>query len=256
MGIESATGLADDITIWDAPQPLSDKLMEYANEKMSEALDAYPDAVEKVHAFKEAISSFLVNIKEFEIQTQQLLQTKGFNHEEVKKTLGEKVDTILEQLAEEFKTPLPENQDERYEQREEIVDWTLDKLETALVDVYRAYGVSELDTRAKFQGAKENIKSIVMIIGQLFPFSFQIKLIDVTILGNVAEAHPELVEILIISGVCLLLPEAWIARPLMKAFGFVADVAVGSSIIRWFAWLFRPILRLLGWGELGPIKGN
>ncbi|KAF9529428.1 hypothetical protein CPB83DRAFT_765014 [Crepidotus variabilis] len=243
MGIESATGLADDITIWDAPQPLSDKLMEYANEKMSEALDAYPDAVEKVHAFKEAISSFLVNIKEFEIQTQQLLQTKGFNHEEVKKTLGEKVDNILEQLTEEFKTPLPENQDERYEQREEIVDWTLDKLETALVDVYRAYGVSELDTRAKFQGAKENIKSIVMII------------------GNVAEAHPELVEILIISGVCLLLPEAWIARPLMKAFGFVADVAVGSRSVAawtqrtfyrvaigkgsWFAWLQKAAMKIV-----------
>lgn len=38
--------------------------------------------------------------------------------------------------------------------------------------------------------------------------------------GNIADKHPQLVETLLFTAVIMFVPQGWILRPLLRAFGF------------------------------------
>ncbi|RDB25051.1 hypothetical protein Hypma_007814 [Hypsizygus marmoreus] len=84
-------------------------------------------------------------------------------------------------------------------------------VETAFVKILAVEGISERDARAKFGEIEPHVKNVLLVTGQL------------------VDNHPILVKTLVFSGAALLIPEAWLLRPILALFGFGPSGPVKGS---------------------------
>ena len=101
----------------------------------------------------------------FRIETQDTFLITGFNETEFMERLHLKVEPFFEDLKKEFQEPLPDDETEGSKQRRVVVERALDKLEGALVEVYRQYGVPDTDVRDKFARIRPHILHVVLVTG-------------------------------------------------------------------------------------------
>lgn len=103
-----------------------------------------------------------------------------------------------------------------HEQRTSDVSRVLQLLEDQLVIVLGPHlTMSEAELKKRFDPTREVIQTVVVAT------------------GDIAELHPEAVEMLIFSGIALLLPEDLIVRGILKLVGFGPGGPAKGSIAAW-----------------------
>ncbi|KAJ3504619.1 hypothetical protein NLJ89_g7844 [Agrocybe chaxingu] len=163
----------------------------------------------KIQDFKVSVERLVNSTNVFD-QARDVFAITGFDMGEFTEKFSLEIERELEKLKIELQEPLPEDETECSRKREVAVTAVLDHIEGALVRVHRMYNVPELEVRASYDKVKPHIKHVVLVV------------------GNVADKHPILVELLIFTAITAICPEGWI---------------------------LRPALRLLGFGPTGPVKG-
>ena len=77
--------------------------------------------------------------------------------------LSNELQSIMDQFQEDFPAPsTASNHDERVQ----LIETFMDRIENGLVDVMGRYGVSEEDTRDNFAGIKSGIKTALVLLGK------------------------------------------------------------------------------------------
>jgi len=185
---------------WRSAREMGEKAVAYANKELKEAENTYKNVAKEVREFQ----SSMIRLNEMaqEFRAKEGFFIPNFDVEEFTQKLHTEIEVILEELKAEFCEPLPEDQTERYIQREKAVNRALDKTEGALVKVYKMFGVREFEVREKFNHLRPHIKHVVLVT------------------ANLIDNHPELVTTLLVTGVILIIPESWFLRPLLRSFGF------------------------------------
>jgi len=91
----------------------------------------YAEVASKIDEFTHAIS---VVIQELVSQV-KALKARGISVEEFSEKFGQETNLIFMEFKEKFGEEWPEDRTERYKELERAIDWTLDKVEEALVTV-------------------------------------------------------------------------------------------------------------------------
>ena len=190
-----------------------------ANSALKDMAEEYNDVSDKVQHFQEKLNKIVEHAAELK---QQLLDS-NIDLVVLHDYMTQEAAKVVENLQKEFDTPLPDEMDERTHHREEMISKGIDGLEVAFVDVCVQSGrMSEEDARRAFGPIKVTIHDWLLIAG-MFQVCRHIRgNTDKTNRreGNIVDKHPVLVETIIISAVCLLIPEGAFLRPILSAFGF------------------------------------
>ncbi|CAA7259092.1 unnamed protein product [Cyclocybe aegerita] len=214
---------------WSEAKKLGNRATEYAQNALKAAADEYPDVSANIQDFKVSVER-LVNSTEVFDQPRDVFAITGFDMGEFTEKFSLEIERELEKLKKELQEPLPEDATERSRKREAAVSVVLDHIEGVLVRVYRMYNVPELEVRAKFGEVRPHIKHVVLVV------------------GNVADKHPMLVELLIFSAITVVFPEGWILRPALRLLGFGSAGPVGGSAAAWAQrFFFRRAIPAKSW---------
>ncbi|KAF8517713.1 hypothetical protein BU17DRAFT_66783 [Hysterangium stoloniferum] len=180
----------------------------YVVDRLEELANTITSTAGSIHQFRNSMTSLLSTVQNFQEDIQSKMEAEGHALEVLLEKLEIQFTDILEELQSEFSVPLPEDQDLRQKERAKFVHQALLKVENVVVNVVEELGMSGVDTRNSFRNLSPHIEQFLMVSGSLI------------------DKHPELVELLIFSGITLLLPEGWFLRPLLRVFGF-------SSLAAW-----------------------
>jgi len=126
--------------------------------------------------------------------------------------LGEELQVLLNKLQEAFPPP---DHAPHHEERKATVHKVLEDVEQALVKMAVKYQVPEDTIRSHFDNVKIHLEDAIVTIGDL------------------VEEHPYITEALLVYGVSIMLPEAWLARRLLGLFGFGAEGPIKGSAAAW-----------------------
>ncbi|KAH6913953.1 hypothetical protein BKA70DRAFT_1259961 [Coprinopsis sp. MPI-PUGE-AT-0042] len=237
--------------LWETVLRQSAKAQAYANSVLKETGSTYRDVASKVDEFKSSMDGLIADSKEFRAQ----LESSNISFDDLSKELSQVLEGVSQSILDEFKEPLPENQDERYMHREEMITFALDKIEAAFEEVCVALGMEKVKAHAMFERIRPKLHHIISVT------------------GNIIDRHPVLLETIIFTGVFLLIPEAWLLRPLFRVFGFGPGGPMKGSVAAWlqrrfwggfvaesswFAFLQRAGMKGVGWGwkVIGGIIGG
>ncbi|KAF9224495.1 hypothetical protein BS17DRAFT_703131, partial [Gyrodon lividus] len=175
------------------------------------------------------------------------------------------LEVVLAKVVEELKKEFPQpDRAPTHDERVPMVSHTLDKIEAGLLNLFREHAIDEALLSEYLGDIRPHLLTLVVTIGDL------------------AELHPKLFNMLIFSVTSLLIPQEWVLQPLLGIFGFGskgpiqgesgtaaasmqklffgATVPAGS----WFSYLQSVamggtqdvLLRLLGGIDVGAIVGN
>ena len=150
---------------WRSAKELGAKATEYANKELEDAIDKFQDTAKLVEEFKFSIVDLTASAANFRFETQDTFLITGFNETEFMERLHLKIEPFFEDLKKEFQESLPDDETEGSKQRRVVVEKALDKLEGALVEVYRQYGVPDTDVRDKFARIRPHILHVVLVTG-------------------------------------------------------------------------------------------
>ncbi|KAH6919257.1 hypothetical protein BKA70DRAFT_1177018 [Coprinopsis sp. MPI-PUGE-AT-0042] len=197
--------------LWEAILAQSANAQAYANSVLKETGSTYRDVASKVDEFKSSMSGLIADSKEFKAQ----LETSNISFEDLSKELSQALEGVSQAVLDEFKEPLPEDQDERYTYREKMIEFALDKIQAAFEEVCAALGMEKVKAYAMFKRIRPKLHHILSVT------------------GNIIDRHPILLDTLIFAGTFLLIPEAWLLRPLFRVFGFGPAGPIGGSVAAW-----------------------
>ncbi|KAF8519084.1 hypothetical protein JB92DRAFT_2900827 [Gautieria morchelliformis] len=198
---------------WNEATKLGNNLKRYTDEQLENASATYTSAKEKIEEFKVAMAKVVSSTREFGDR----LGRDGLDFEELFAT---ELNAILDELKTEFSHPLPGDETPRQAQRDKVISSALSKVENVIVNTTGLWGVPEETSRLHFQEFEPHVKNVLFVSGQLI------------------DEHPVLMEIILFTGATLLIPEAWLLRPLLRLFGFGPSGPVKGSAA---AWLQREI---------------
>ncbi|KAH6883800.1 hypothetical protein BKA70DRAFT_1341532, partial [Coprinopsis sp. MPI-PUGE-AT-0042] len=122
--------------LWEVGLRQSAKAQAYANNVLKETRSTYRDVASKVDEFKSSMDGLIADSKEFRAQ----LETSNISFGDLSKKLSHALDGVSQAILDEFKEPLPENQDERYMHREAMITFALNKIEAA-------FGITKIERR-------------------------------------------------------------------------------------------------------------
>lgn len=202
---------------WKEAEKLGQKAMDYVDNNLTASALQFPSVADRIAEFKVSVQDLVKNAEALR-PTQGALVARtntNINYDEFFQRFSGKIDTILEDLKAEFSERLPEDRSERYKAREVAVDRALEKLENAFVEVYGHWHVPEAEAREKFSHVKPQIRRVVLLVGDL------------------ADRHPVLVEVLLVTAAIMIIPEGIILRPLLRVFGFGPGGVVKGSGAAW-----------------------
>ncbi|KAH6890948.1 hypothetical protein BKA70DRAFT_1572162 [Coprinopsis sp. MPI-PUGE-AT-0042] len=197
--------------LWEVGLRQSAKAQAYANNVLKETRSTYRDVASKVDEFKSSMDGLIADSKQFRAQ----LETSNISFGDLSKKLSHALDGVSQAILGEFKEPLPENQDERYMHREVMITFALNKIEAAFGEVCAALGMEKEKAHAMFERIRPKLHHIISVT------------------GSIIDRHPVLLENIIYTGVFLLIPEAWLLRPLFGVFGFGPRDPVKGSTAAW-----------------------
>ncbi|KAJ2928287.1 hypothetical protein H1R20_g8799, partial [Candolleomyces eurysporus] len=183
-----------------------------ADSALKDIAEEYKDIADKVQHFQEEFNK----IVEHATELRQRLSESNIDLVVVHDYMTQEAGNVAENLRKEFNKPLPDEMDERALYRNEMISKGLDALEIVFVDVCVKSGrMSEEDARQNFDPIKKATQDGLLIA------------------GNIVDRHPELVATIIITAVCLMIPEYFILRPILSLFGFGPTGPIKGSLAAW-----------------------
>lgn len=204
---------------WDAAKQLSEKVRIYTETKLNEAAANVPLAAEKIKQFKETMSQVVVASNNLREDIEAAAAKQGLTLDGISDALSEKLHLVFLKLQEEFPGDLPEDLEKRHVDRANVVKWVMDEVESVLVDIIGATP----ECHIKIHEIRIKVEEVILIAGTHFPLDMyepQSTLTLLFILGDIADQHPILTEMIIFSGAALLIPSSLVLRPLLGLFGF------------------------------------
>ena len=156
-----------DFDFWKEAEKLGKKAIDYADISLTASALQFPSAADKIAEFKASVQDLVKSAEVLAPQGSLVARTDiNINPDEFIRRLSDKIDIILEELKAEFSEPLPEDKSEGYRKREEVVEWALDKLEGAFVEVYGHWHVPEAEAKERFSHVKAPIRRVVLLVGE------------------------------------------------------------------------------------------
>jgi hypothetical protein len=143
------------------------KAKAFAENVLAETGRAYQDVAVKVVEFKSSMNELVAESKEFRAQ----LVVSQVSLDDLSHELTKALEQVGQDILEEFKEPLPEDQDERYARREATVSFALDKIQVAFIEVCVTLGMQNDEAQAMFERIRPKLHHVVSITGILDSFS-------------------------------------------------------------------------------------
>ncbi|RXW22006.1 hypothetical protein EST38_g3841 [Candolleomyces aberdarensis] len=197
---------------WGIISSAQEKGKAMADSALKEIAEEYKDVADKVQLFQEEFNKIVEHATELREQ----LSESNIDLAVVHDYMTQEAAKVAENLQKEFNKPLPDEMDERARYRNEMISKGLEGLETAFVDVCVKSGrMSEEDARRIFEPIKKAIQDGLLVA------------------GNIVDKHPKLVQTIIITAVCLMIPESFILRPILSLFGFGPTGPIKGSLAAW-----------------------
>ncbi|KAF8213972.1 hypothetical protein K438DRAFT_1802660 [Mycena galopus ATCC 62051] len=175
-----------------------------AREKIGALRERMNTVVQAARALHDDIQATMLEKRQIDSDTNDATESAGDFSGDLERAFG----TVLDEMQVIF--PAPEEALVHGE-RQKVVAATLDKVGTALVTVCVKYKMDEERVRSLWEVIREAIEKLIVL------------------LGDVAEQHPLLIEVLL----------------------FAFMLLVSDQI-----WFLRRLLRILGFGQAGPMKGT
>lgn len=160
----------------------SAKAQAYADSVLKETGSTYRDVASKIDEFKLNMDGLIADSKEFRAQ----LETSNISFDDLSKELSQMLEGVGQAILDEFKDPLPEDQDERYKHREEIIAFALGKIEAAFEEVCAALGMEKEKTHAMFERIRPKLHHIISVTGEC---SLTLETYGTLIRSNLREHH-------------------------------------------------------------------
>jgi hypothetical protein len=148
--------------LWDTVLRQSAKAQAYADSVLKETGSKYRDVASKVDEFKLNIDGLIADSKEFKTQ----LESSNISFDDLSEQLSHLLEGVGQTILDEFKEPLPEDQDERYKHREAIIIFALDKIEAAFEEVCVALGMDKDKAHAVFERIRPKLHHIISVTGK------------------------------------------------------------------------------------------
>lgn len=216
-----------DIDFWERAAQLGDLARKYAESHISQVQSTYPH--EGVGTIKDAISQMVscatgfkaLIIKQTSLRTARDTSNSETVSDDVSSEalvddIVDKVDKILAELLEELSVAFPPPDHAAHHAEREIqVSKILGKAEDAITRICVEASLPEEEVREQLKLLHLHIVTVVVTI------------------GDIAEQHPDLVEILLITAVFMIIPEGWILRPVARLFGIGPYGPVKGSTAAW-----------------------
>ncbi|TFK20787.1 hypothetical protein FA15DRAFT_673189 [Coprinopsis marcescibilis] len=220
----------------------------FTDKLLSDSRKRFTDVAADIDDFKDTMNRLVSLANEIGTEFHDSLETHHLTKEDLHNILSAELGKVVQTLNEEFQEPLPENRDERYQERERRLNRGIDAVEIAFVKMCAAFKMPEAEARAKFSEFQPELYHVLIIT------------------GNIIDRHPVIIETILFSAAVLLVPESWILRPILSAFGFGPTGPVKGSVAAWmqrvfwggyvkrgswFALLQRAGMKLPGLGKIG-----
>jgi len=163
---------------WKEAEKLKNRLPTFADKQLlEEARRLGKEVQDSVEATKLIIRDIIKNSEKLVVENEKdegnkaralndkvnFLGLKEFNSTEFAEDLSTRVDLILDGLKDELKVPPLENQTERYKRRNEMATMILVKVEDAMVEAYKPFGVHEPEARERFRHVKPHILLVLTV---------------------------------------------------------------------------------------------
>lgn len=157
---------------WEEARKVEDKAIRYANEQIEVIANHNTSMTEDIHDFKAAWTQVVKTVGELRpgMNTDsQLVEIHRLEDEEFAVFFSKNMEKVLKGLQAELEEPLPENQSERYKQREVVINLALNMTEGVLVEAYNILDVPEEEVREKFGHVKPHIRQSILVMGKHLP---------------------------------------------------------------------------------------
>jgi len=198
---------------WEKAKSLGDRVQRYTRDTLHNATTAYPAVAEQINKSKAIAQDVVEAVVQFRnVAVDQMHTTSSLDIDSISDELGRSFDTIIKLLQEEFPSP---DQAPNHEERALIVSKVLTDVEEKTVEVLLRHDVNEAHTRSMFNKLRPIIQNLVVLI------------------GDIIEQYPTLLEMLLFSISILVVPEAWILRPVLSLFGFGPYGPIKGSAAAW-----------------------
>ncbi|EPT02006.1 hypothetical protein FOMPIDRAFT_1144306 [Fomitopsis schrenkii] len=195
---------------WGRAISLGQKLSDYATKLVEDtAKDVEPTIRVKMN---HVVTTMHVIVSDTEDLKNSIAQAHGASLDDIKNGIEKIFDDLMEELKKQFP---PTDQAPNHAQRRGNVSLVLHRVEDAFVKLCVQHGMSEDQLRVHLDPIMRHVETIVVTLGDL------------------AEQHPVLFEVLVISGIMLVVPESWFLRPLFRMFGMAPEGPVAGSAVAW-----------------------
>lgn len=206
-------------SFWDKIKELGPNIKEYADELFHHAAELYPS--DKLTEFRESMINVTATATVLHKVCSGAAEDSGVSFQSIIEEHGDIFVVLFEELIEMF--PPPEEAP-GHDNRTIMISTALDRFEEGFLQVATKLGVSEEQLKSHSSSLKFVVQHVTVTIGDL------------------VEQHPDIANTLLLVAIVELLPL------LLPEFG------IGALFEGWP--LLRPLLRLLGFGPQGPIKGG
>ncbi|KAJ7741010.1 hypothetical protein B0H16DRAFT_1565681 [Mycena metata] len=236
---------------WRQARDLGERARKYSENLLEETAKRSQEVREKIDELKARMEEIVRSATALhdELQGSVKLRARDVSAEDMTGDLQRAFEKVVEELKVMF--PAPEEAP-GHEERRRVIAAALEKAGVALTEVCIKYGMDEERVKAHWQTVRPAIESMV------------------TVLGDLAEQHPDLLSALLFTGAVMLIPNYVILRPLLGVFGFgptgpikgstaswAQRVFYGAAVNKgsWFAYLDKAAMTIKAPGWLGWLGG-
>jgi len=191
-----------------------------ARDLIQKARNEYADVASTIDEYKRHMEDTVKAASQAREKLDVALSAHGISLEDLSEMLATELEQLEDALKKEFEEPLPEDQDERYLQRQKMLNFTLEKIEDAFAKTVAVADIPEDEARRTFLPVRATLHRTLSVA------------------GNIIDRHPVLVETIVISAVFLLIPQSWVLGPIMRVFGFGTRGPVRGSAAAWLQRFF------------------
>ncbi|KAG0698009.1 hypothetical protein DFH29DRAFT_943524 [Suillus ampliporus] len=207
---------------WDEVIELGPNIQRYTDELFHHATELYPS--EKIAEFRQSVDNVTITATALHQVVFAAAEQSGWPLDvSILEELGDIFGVLFGDLTEMF--PPPEEAP-GHENRTLMVNAVLSRVEESFLQLAIKYGGNE-----------------ELLTSYTSPLKFDVQYI-VVIIGDLAEQHPDLANVLLFTAIAPLLP------------GIAAALSPEIGLLLEETWLLRQVLRMVGFGPLGPMKGT
>jgi hypothetical protein len=204
---------------WERATSLGGIVRTYIEDLLHKADAPNPAIAENIASFKAAIQNVVASAGRFKNEVRETIEACGGTLEGFSDELAVSFMSILKDLEAEFP---PHDQSPSHKERVMMTANVMTKAEEYAVKLGRKNDISEASIRTHFGDLRLHIEPLIVITGKLVGNSNRVKCrrcFDIAA-GDLVEQHPVLLDVLLFSASVMVIPEAWLLRPLLSLFGF------------------------------------